>query len=80
MPALTIKNIPDELYEAIKAVAETHHRSINSEVIMHLRRSFLPQPLDATEKLTLVRRVRANVPADKVHFADIEAAKAEGRP
>ncbi len=34
MPALTIKNIPDELYNELKLVAEQHQRNINSEVIV----------------------------------------------
>ncbi|HIG07732.1 MAG TPA: DNA-binding protein, partial [Methylococcaceae bacterium] len=29
MPALTIKNVPDDLYKELKHVAEQHHRSIN---------------------------------------------------
>nr|HIL75443.1 Arc family DNA-binding protein [Rhodospirillales bacterium] len=36
MPALTIKNVPDDLYKELKHVAEQHHRSINSEVIVCL--------------------------------------------
>lgn len=38
MANLTIKNIPDELYEKLKASAEANRRSINSEVIMMMER------------------------------------------
>lgn len=31
MPAMTIKNIPDDLYSRLKEAAQTHHRSMNSE-------------------------------------------------
>lgn len=37
MPALTIKNIPDDLYLTLKQTAESHRRSINSEVIFVLK-------------------------------------------
>jgi plasmid stability protein len=32
MPALTVKNIPDDLYDHLKVSAKAHHRSINSEL------------------------------------------------
>ncbi|MCQ8103334.1 Arc family DNA-binding protein, partial [Methylomonas sp. SURF-2] len=38
MPALTIKNIPDSLYEQLKSAAELHRRSINSEVLVCLEK------------------------------------------
>lgn len=34
MASLTIKNIPDKLYQQLKHAANTHHRSINSELIV----------------------------------------------
>ena len=44
MPAtLTLKNIPDEVYERLKASAETHRRSLNSEAIVCLK-SVLEEP------------------------------------
>jgi len=33
MATVTLKNIPDELYERLKATAQAHRRSINSELI-----------------------------------------------
>ena len=39
MPALTIKNIPDELYRTLKESAKAHHRSMNGEVIACLERT-----------------------------------------
>jgi plasmid stability protein len=37
MPVLTIRNVPDDLHERLKARAEEHRRSLNSEVIECLR-------------------------------------------
>lgn len=35
---ITIRDIPDEIYEKLKLQANKHHRSINSEVIVYLKR------------------------------------------
>ncbi|HEY0972476.1 MAG TPA: Arc family DNA-binding protein [Gemmatimonadales bacterium] len=46
MPTLTIKNVPDELYERIKESAAEHRRSINSEIIVCLERALASHRLD----------------------------------
>ncbi|HNS57464.1 MAG TPA: Arc family DNA-binding protein, partial [Nitrosomonas europaea] len=33
---LTLKNIPDDVYERLKVAAEVHRRSLNSEIIVCL--------------------------------------------
>jgi antitoxin FitA len=33
MTTITVKHIPDALYERLKLTAKTNHRSINSEII-----------------------------------------------
>ncbi len=33
MATVTVKNIPDELYDRLKSVAEINRRSINSEIL-----------------------------------------------
>lgn len=42
MAKLTIKNIPDDLYELIKQSAAAHNRSINNELIAGLEKVFKP--------------------------------------
>ena len=49
MPALTIKNIPTNLYNELKHVAEQHHRSINSEVIFCLKNYLFPKKILSEE-------------------------------
>ena len=39
MATMTLKNIPDRLYDRLKHFAKLHHRSLNSEVIFLLERS-----------------------------------------
>ena len=47
MPALTIKNIPESLYQQLKNAAELHRRSINSEVIVCLEKNLSRQQNNA---------------------------------
>jgi len=80
MPALTIKNIPDDLYYELKHVAEQHHRSINSEVIMCLKRSLFPKKISPEDRLNDIRTLRAQISPNSITDEDIEQAINEGRP
>lgn len=39
MATITLKNIPDRLYQRLKYFAKLHHRSLNSEIIFNLEKS-----------------------------------------
>jgi len=39
MASITLKNIPDRLYERLKYLAKLRHRSLNSEIIFNLEKS-----------------------------------------
>ena len=80
MPALTIKNIPTELYNELKNVAEQHHRSINSEVIICLKETLFPKRISAEDRLTNIRALRSRIKPNIVTTRDIEKAINEGRP
>ena len=80
MPAITIKNIPDDLYNALKSTAENHHRSINSEVIVRLKQALLPQLMTPQDKLINIQRLRAQITPNQISVDDIEDAINEGRP
>jgi len=79
MPALTIKNIPDELYRKLKHVAEQHHRSINSEVIVCLKNSLLPRQVTPKDRLSHIQSLRAQVTFNIITAEDIDNAIDEGR-
>lgn len=80
MPAITIKNIPDDLYNALKNTAENHHRSINSEVIVRLKQALLPHLMTPQDKLSNIQRLRAQIAPNIITADDIEDAINEGRP
>ena len=77
---LTLKNIPDEVYERLKASAETHRRSLNSEAIVCLESVLLPGRLTPGERLARARALRATLATAEFQAADIDALKREGRP
>ena len=58
MPTLTVKNIPQELYERLKQSARVNHRSINSEVIACLEQTLFARKASPEEILARARVLR----------------------
>lgn len=79
MASLTIKNIPDDLYDRLKQAASAHHRSVNSELIYCLESTLLPTKLTAAELTEAARALRGRVMAQSIDASEIDAAKNEGR-
>ena len=80
MATVTLKNIPDELYERLKATAQAHRRSINSELIHCLETVLKPRKISAEERLDRLRRVRPQIDANAVSLDEIQQAIDQGRP
>ncbi len=80
MPALTIKNIPDTIYQQLKTAAELHRRSINSEVLIYLERSLMATKTSPTERLSRIEQLRASIKPNSITPEDIEQAINSGRP
>jgi plasmid stability protein len=76
---LTLKNIPDELYERLKAAASVHRRSLNGEAIVCLERALGATKISAVERLERIRRLRAQLPELSISDAEIDVMKREGR-
>ncbi len=79
MATLTVKNVPNDLYEKLKAVAAANRRSMNSEVITIIERAVEHQTENPYEVLTRVRQLREKLDI-YVTEEEINAAKNEGRP
>lgn len=58
MPTLTIKNIPEPVYEALKQRAQRNHRSLNSEAIWLIEQAVGLGPLPVDEILAETGRLR----------------------
>ena len=76
---LTLKNIPDEVYDRLKQAAEMHRRSLNSEAIVCLESVLLPGRVAPSERLARIRALRSRLPRKRFKAKDIDALKREGR-
>ena len=79
MPTLTIKNIPDELYEKLKASAVVNHRSLNGELIYCLESVFKPQKVSSSDRIDKARMLRSKINA-MIDPDEISEAIRLGRP
>ena len=80
MASVTVKNIPDHLIEIIKQMADTHHRSMNSEIICLIEKATLSKPFNPESFIVQAKHTRDKT-KDFLLTADIlQAAKNEGRP
>lgn len=79
MPAtLTLENIPDDIYERLRATAAMHRRSPGSEAIASLETLPAPTRMDSGERLVRARQLRAGLSA-KFRARDIDVLKKQGR-
>jgi plasmid stability protein len=76
---ITIKNIPDDLYEALKARAANNRRSINNEVIMLIERAFRSYKPDPEEVLERARQLRELTAHYVITEEEVEQWINEGR-
>jgi len=77
---ITLKGIPDDVYDRLKASAEANRRSVNSEVIASLETLLLPKKTTALQHLAAIQALRARLPQDAFEHEDIDRLKREGRP
>jgi len=76
---LTLKNIPDALYERLKLSAAANRRSLNSEALVCLEAVLLQTKPSPSERLARARALRASL--DPTQFApeDMDTFKQAGR-
>ncbi len=79
MVAVTLKNVPTELYERVKQNARANHRSINNELIAIIEGSLMPQPLDVKAWLEEAHRLRETTAHYIINDAELTRLKNEGR-
>ncbi|ALP54980.1 DNA-binding protein (plasmid) [Candidatus Tenderia electrophaga] len=79
MPTLTVKNIPDELYDRLKAAAQAHHRSLNSEILYCVEQTLGARKIEVKDELAIAKALRAKTASHPISDAELDAAKNEGR-
>ena len=80
MPAITVKNIPTDLYDQIKKSASSNYRSINGEILYRLQFSLGHKPVEHEKLITKITLLRNQLNAPEITDEFLEMAKNEGRP
>lgn len=80
MPAITLKNIPDSLYDQLKVSANVHRRSLNSEILYCVERTLGTHKINVFEHIETARKLRAKTAQHKLTDQELNNAKNKGRP
>jgi plasmid stability protein len=79
MATITVKNIPNALYEQLKQTAQLHRRSINSEIIVCIEQAIGGQPIDLEMTLARAQVLREKTSAYPINDDAFNEAKTAGR-
>ena len=79
MATITLKNVPEEIHEALKKQAERNGRSMNKEALACLLAAVAKANLDPSAQLADIRRHRESLPG-RLENDWIQDAIASGRP
>jgi len=80
MTAITVKNIPADLYERLKQSAKANRRSLNSEILACIEQAVTSQPINVEALVQRARRLRERAPDYLLTDEAFDQAKREGRP
>jgi antitoxin FitA len=80
MPTMTIKNVPDDLYEKLKESAQEHGRSMNNEVLFCLKRALRGGRIDPETFLARMEALDKQISLPPLTDEILRANKEEGRP
>lgn len=81
MADVTVRGIPGEVYETLKAEADRNRRSLNQEIVHRLEKSVWAPHADPERALERIRTLRRGL--DHLPPLDdelLEEARREGRP
>lgn len=80
MTTITVKNIPEDLYERLREAARGNRRSINGEIIHRIERSLTPRRTPAEPLLARIRRLHDSFEGRTLTVEQIDDARKQGRP
>lgn len=79
MATLTIKNIPNEIYDKLKRRAKANRRSLNQEAIAVIEQALQTPPIDVGTTLQRTRKIRELTAQYRLRDEDLKKWKNEGR-
>jgi plasmid stability protein len=78
MSTITLKNVPENIHQALKSRAKAHGRSLNKEVICSLEQLLSGTPTDVGQYISEARAVREEMNV-YITQRELTAIKNEGR-
>lgn len=79
MPNLTLKNIPEALFDQLKSAAKRHHRSIKSELIRCIEKEYGFRRINPGDRIERARQIRSRFRVE-ANSEEILRTIDEGRP
>ena len=79
MHTITLKNLPDDLYEKLKIQAQANFRSINSEIIACIAQGVSSHKVDPEAVIVRARLLREKTSSYKITDEELSEAKQTGR-
>ncbi len=76
---ITIKGIPDDVYQKLKLQADRNHRSVNSEVIMTLKKSLESTHHDPDIFIERAKKMKQKAKGS-LSIEEVQQAIDQGRP
>ncbi len=76
---ITIRDIPEDVYQKLKKQAELNHRSINSEVIVHLKKLVQSNRRDPDQLIERANKLKKKAKGS-LSIDEIQQAIEQGRP
>jgi antitoxin FitA len=76
---ITVKNIPDDIYDGIKREAHLHHRSMNNEIIDIFEKKTKSRRISKEDVLYKARILREKTTGYFLTEKELNKAKNEGR-
>ena len=80
MASITVKKIPEKLYEKLKVTASINRRSINNEMINCLEMVLMPKRTTVSDRIQKARELRSQINIDRIDPSEISNAISAGRP
>jgi plasmid stability protein len=80
MPTITLRNIPDALYQRLKESAADHRRSLNSEITVRLEETLLNARIDPDAFLARADARRKRLALPPLTERRLKAIKSARRP
>jgi plasmid stability protein len=79
MYSITVKNIPDDIYERLKHSAKVNHRSINREIIVIIKEAVQSKKIVSEDFLARARQIREKTADFKITDDEFTQEKKAGR-